>query len=86
MSKTSFEATVTSKGQITIPKAVRERLGLDEGEKVLFRFDEEGGVRLAGVPADPMDRLEKAQEAAAPLDLDAQALIDREREQWDRLQ
>jgi transcriptional regulator, AbrB family len=27
---------VTSKGQITIPKAVRERLNLSEGDKVTF--------------------------------------------------
>lgn len=82
----SYEATVTSKGQLTIPKEVREQLDIEPGEKVLFRFDEEGGVRLVAVPADPMDRLDAAQERAAPLELDAAALIDRERERWDRLQ
>jgi AbrB family looped-hinge helix DNA binding protein len=29
-------AVVTSKGQITIPKAVRERLGVDAGDRVEF--------------------------------------------------
>jgi AbrB family looped-hinge helix DNA binding protein len=29
-------STITSKGQITIPKEIRERLGVKEGEKVLF--------------------------------------------------
>lgn len=29
-------ATVTSKGQITIPQAVREKLGLDAGDRVEF--------------------------------------------------
>lgn len=80
----AFEATVTSKGQLTIPKAVRERLAIEPGEKVLFRFDEDGGVRLVGVPADPMDRLEAAQVRAAPLDLDARELIERERDRWDQ--
>lgn len=80
----AFEATVTSKGQLTIPKEVRQRLNIEPGEKVIFRFDEEGGVRLVNVPSDPMDRLDAAQERAAPLELDAQELIDREREQWDR--
>lgn len=82
----AFEATVTSKGQLTIPKAVRERLNIEPGEKVVFRFDEDGGVRLVNVPADPMARLDAAQERAAPLELDATELIDREREQWNRAQ
>ena len=30
------EARLTSKGQITIPKAIRERLGLKPGKSVLF--------------------------------------------------
>ena len=80
----AFEATVTSKGQLTIPKEVRERLAIEPGEKVLFRFDEEGGVRMVNVPADPMERLEAAQERAAPLELDATELIERERERWGR--
>jgi AbrB family looped-hinge helix DNA binding protein len=31
-----LESTITRKGQVTIPKAIRERLGVKEGEKVLF--------------------------------------------------
>lgn len=30
-------ATMTSKGQITVPKAVREQLDLEPGDQVLFR-------------------------------------------------
>jgi antitoxin PrlF len=32
-------ARVTSKGQITIPQAVREALGLGEGDHVVFRVE-----------------------------------------------
>lgn len=80
----AFEATVTSKGQLTIPKAVRERLDIEPGQTVLFRFDEEGGVRLVNVPADPMERLDAARERTAALELDAEELIERERAKWDR--
>ena len=31
-----LESTITRKGQVTIPKAIHDRLGVKEGEKVLF--------------------------------------------------
>ena len=37
-------ATVTSKGQITIPKSVRDELGLRVGDRVAFRTLEDGQV------------------------------------------
>ena len=40
------ESTVTSKGQITIPKEVRDRLKLEEGDKVYFDVAEDGVVRM----------------------------------------
>jgi AbrB family looped-hinge helix DNA binding protein len=41
----SYEATVTSKGQVTLPKEVRERLRVRAGGKVRFTFEE--GDRIA---------------------------------------
>jgi AbrB family looped-hinge helix DNA binding protein len=48
MPSPSIEATVTSKGQVTLPKALRERLGLRQGSRIRFRLDERG--RLQGDP------------------------------------
>jgi len=48
-------ATVTSKGQITIPKAVREELGLTEGDRVAFRVLEDGSVVVEPETVDLLD-------------------------------
>ncbi len=37
-------ATVTSKGQITIPKEIRDRLGLSPGDGLEFVVDAEGNL------------------------------------------
>lgn len=37
-------ATITSKGQITLPKDIRVKLHLDAGERIDFQIDEERGV------------------------------------------
>ncbi|WP_336810723.1 AbrB/MazE/SpoVT family DNA-binding domain-containing protein [Bosea sp. MMO-172] len=41
--------TVTSKGQVTIPKAVRDRLGIKPGHAVDFRVEPDGKVVLLKV-------------------------------------
>jgi AbrB family looped-hinge helix DNA binding protein len=42
-------ARVTSKGQVTIPKSVREALGLHEGDELVFRVERSRAV-LAKTP------------------------------------
>jgi AbrB family looped-hinge helix DNA binding protein len=52
-----MKTTVSEKGQITIPKRLRDRLGLRPGTVLDF---EEAGGRLVGrklVPADHLDEL-----------------------------
>jgi AbrB family looped-hinge helix DNA binding protein len=50
-------STLTSKGQITIPKEVRERLGLKEGDRLVFRFDKNGNLLLQPDAHGPLGRL-----------------------------
>jgi antitoxin PrlF len=42
-------ARMSSKGQVTVPKPVRDALGLEEGDQVLFRV-EGGHAALARTP------------------------------------
>ena len=42
-------AKVTSKGQVTVPKAVRDALGIEDGDEVVFRVENDRAV-LAKVP------------------------------------
>jgi antitoxin PrlF len=42
-----YEATVTGKGQITLPKAVRERLRLSDGAKVQFTLEDGDRIVLS---------------------------------------
>ena len=48
-------ATITSKGQITIPKPVRDELGLQEGDRVAFRVLEDGRVVVEPETVDILD-------------------------------
>lgn len=54
-------AKVTSKGQITIPIDIRKKLGVKEGDKILF-IEEAGRVIMMN---SSMDALRKAQAAFA---------------------
>jgi len=38
------DATLTAKGQTTIPKEIRERLGLEAGDKLVFTVLSDGTV------------------------------------------
>jgi AbrB family looped-hinge helix DNA binding protein len=42
----AFEAKLTSKGQITLPAKIRERLRVDTGDKVVFTESADGSYRL----------------------------------------
>jgi AbrB family looped-hinge helix DNA binding protein len=54
-------AKITSKGQVTIPKSVRDALGLHEGDELLFRVE-----RSRAVIAKTPDFLELAGSVPVP--------------------
>jgi antitoxin PrlF len=59
--------TVTSKGQVTIPKPVRDRLGIVPGSRVQFELAEDGRVVLVNPEQQkPVSRFEKLRGIAGP--------------------
>lgn len=55
---------LTSKGQVTIPKAVREALGLSEGDELVFRVEDQRATI-----SKPQDFIELAGSVPVPAGL-----------------
>lgn len=64
-------AKVSKKGQVTIPKVIREKLKIEKEGGVLFLMEDDV-VKLKGIPTEPVDRLagslNKYAEKYVPLD------------------
>ena len=45
-------STITSKGQLTTPEAIREALGVQPGDRVTFRQDHDGRVIVEAATVD----------------------------------
>ena len=52
-----MKSTLTEKGQVTIPKPLRDSLGLEPGQEL--EFEEQGGTLVVRrvTPVDPLRRL-----------------------------
>jgi antitoxin PrlF len=61
-----MQSSLTVKGQVTIPKAMRDHLGLKPGAQVRFAYTADGGVAIqpavpGGAPARTASRFAKLQ-------------------------
>ncbi len=60
-------ATVTSKGQVTIPKPVRDYLGIEPGSEVNFRRADDGSIVIERADGTrPPSRFAKLVGSAGP--------------------
>jgi antitoxin PrlF len=60
--------TVTSKGQVTIPKPVRDHLGIGPGSQIAFRRAADGSIVIEKADATPPQpsRFAKVRGSAGP--------------------
>jgi antitoxin PrlF len=64
-------ATITSKGQITIPKEVREALGVGTGDRVEFVAEEKGVYKVVAATRDVRHLKGIVAKPAKPVTLEA---------------
>ncbi|MFP5230424.1 MAG: AbrB/MazE/SpoVT family DNA-binding domain-containing protein [Acidobacteriota bacterium] len=62
----TLEATVTSKGQVTLPKELRKRLGIQTGNRIRFTIPASGPVQVERVLYDIEDLWRMADEGGKP--------------------
>ncbi|HQR16422.1 MAG TPA: AbrB/MazE/SpoVT family DNA-binding domain-containing protein [Nitrospira sp.] len=64
-------STLTSKGQTTIPKDVRERLNLQPGDRLEFVIDEDGRVVVLPASVDASELAGMLKRPAKPVSVTA---------------
>jgi AbrB family looped-hinge helix DNA binding protein len=73
--------SVTSKGQVTIPKEIRQRLGIRQGSRIEFSLVEDHvELRVSSAPADTFGSgfgMLKSERRPVPPDFDPAALLAR---------
>ncbi len=78
------EATVTEKGQITIPKVIRDKLGLKKGTKVYFELRGKGAVMLPEVK-DPLGELRQLRKEIQFSEKEIQSMIKESKKIWSKV-
>jgi len=77
-------ARVTSKGQMTVPKNVREFMGLEPGDAVLISMLGEKVTMERIIPLDELERVPVPEEVRTMSDEERQRLIDEgHRRRWE---
>ncbi len=75
------DAKLTGKGQVTIPKSIREKLGLDKGSKVSFRV-RNGEAVMVPKSENPVEELRKLREKISFSDQEIEYMIRDSKETW----
>lgn len=78
-------ATVTSNGQVTIPKEIRDTLGIDEGTTVTFEIYDDGTVTVSP-QKDSWELLEEIREIPRQTDKSVAELLAESKREWSKFE
>jgi antitoxin PrlF len=78
------EATITDKGQVTIPKVIRDKLGLKKGKKVYFELRGMEAVILPEVK-DPLEELRQLRKEIHFSEEEIQSMIEESKKIWSKV-
>lgn len=77
----SDDATITSKGQVTIPKRIRDELGRTAGTEIEFIIEGDGTIRVQ--PKKPaLQRLRTVKERLAEHEVDIEKMRRESKTPW----
>ena len=77
----SEDATITSKGQVTIPKRIRDELDLDAGTEVEFIVEEDGSIRVQ-LKEPALEQLRAVKERLRDHDVDIEQMRQDSKAAW----
>jgi AbrB family looped-hinge helix DNA binding protein len=75
------EATVTSKGQVTIPQDIREAIGLKSGDKLIF-IEREGQIIMKPKIKNPVQRLRELRREIKFTEKQIDQMIRESKKEW----
>jgi len=76
------EATITSKGQVTIPKDIRDHLGLKDGEKIVF-IERTGEVIIRPKITNPVQKFRELRSQIKFSEKEIENMIKESKKAWD---
>lgn len=75
------DATVTSKGQVTIPKEIRDRLELESGTEVEFVLDDDGQITVRR-KRSTVEELRALRDRLTERDVDLDEMREESKQAW----
>jgi antitoxin PrlF len=78
------EATMAEKGQVTIPKAIRDKLGLKKGTKIYFELRGKEAVMLPEVE-DPLEELRQLGKERGFSEKEIKLMIEESKKIWSKV-